>query len=148
MSTILNYGHFNQIHDIDLEEVLLRRKLNKSWVQISSELNCSRWALSRWRENSNYDETYERNVSDAELDEIISKFKVDNFNRGEVMTEAHIHGNLSLLGVTRLQIRNSLKRVDSLGIQYRKTKRLKRVEYNVPGPHYLWHIDGHHKLIQ
>ena len=35
-----------------------------------------------------------------------------------------------------------------VGRQKRKEKAIKRREYVVPGPHHLWHIDGHHKLIK
>jgi hypothetical protein len=43
-------------------------------------------------------------------------------------------------------LRDSIKRVDSTGRQNRGHKKLKRREYKVPGPHHLWHLDGHHKL--
>ena len=138
-------GQFTKRHDINLDDILFLRKLSKSWNDISKELNCSRWTLTRWR---NYDEEYERTISDDDLDEIISEYKANNFNRGEIMTLAYIKGNLNLLSVTRQQVRDSLQRIDADGIEHRKRKRVKRVVYNVHGPHYLWHIDGHHKLIK
>ena len=130
-------GQFTKRHDINLDDILFLRKLSKSWNDISKELNCSRWTLTRWRNSTNYDEEYERTISDDDLDEIISEYKANNFNRGEIMTLAYIKGNLNLLSVTRQQVRDSLQRIDADGIEHRKRKRVKRVVYNVHGPHYL-----------
>ena len=46
-------------------------------------------------------------------------------------------------------IRNALKLQDPAGTETRKlgTKRKRRLEYIVPGPNYLWSIDGHDKLV-
>lgn len=48
------------------------------------------------------------------------------------------------------RIRDSLHRVDSDGVMRRKNlcRNLKRREYNVHGPHHLWHLDGNLKLSQ
>jgi hypothetical protein len=50
--------------------------------------------------------------------------------------------------VTRKRLRESIRRIDPEGTWFRKQKRIKRVEYSVPGPFALWHIDGCHKLIK
>ncbi|KAK6178305.1 hypothetical protein SNE40_010196 [Patella caerulea] len=52
------------------------------------------------------------------------------------------------LAVSREQIRLVLKHLDPLGVEGRKQRRLKRREYSVKGPNYLWHIDGWDKLKQ
>lgn len=39
-------------------------------------------------------------------------------------------------------------RINYLGVEQRKRKRIPRREYRVNGPHHLWHIDGNHKLIR
>ena len=36
--------------------------------------------------------------------------------------------------------------VDSEGVEQRSRHRLKRRLYSVPGPNYLWHLDGYDKL--
>jgi hypothetical protein len=51
------------------------------------------------------------------------------------------------LKVTRQQLRGCISRVDSVGRQQRKHKAVKRRVYEVEGPHHLWHINGHHKLM-
>ena len=45
-------------------------------------------------------------------------------------------------------VRNALKLQDPAGTETRKpgTKRKRRLEYIVPGPNFLWSIDGHDKL--
>ena len=47
-----------------------------------------------------------------------------------------------------MRLRDSLHRVDGLGVQERKKKRLQRRVYNVKGPNELWHVDTNHKLIR
>jgi hypothetical protein len=61
-----------------------------------------------------------------------------------------IESYISSLGfqVTRRELRESIQRVDPEGIELRKKKPIRRREYSVPGPHYLWHQDGNHKLIR
>jgi len=41
-----------------------------------------------------------------------------------------------------------MHRVDPEGVLERSRKPIKRRVYSVPGPHYLWHMDGNHKLIR
>ncbi|KAJ7764735.1 hypothetical protein B0H16DRAFT_1219359, partial [Mycena metata] len=48
--------------------------------------------------------------------------------------------------VQKERVRESLKRVDGLG-QLLRTSDIRRRTYSVPRPNYLWHCDGHHKLI-
>lgn len=42
----------------------------------------------------------------------------------------------------------SLYRMDRLGQTLRNQDVIKRRKYKVPRPNYLWHMDGHHKLIR
>ena len=48
--------------------------------------------------------------------------------------------------VQRYRLRDSIHRVDYIGVQTRTRGRLKRRSYNVKGPNQLWHIDTNHKL--
>ncbi|VDI75462.1 Hypothetical predicted protein [Mytilus galloprovincialis] len=50
--------------------------------------------------------------------------------------------------VTRSRIRESLHRIDEIGIKDRKKRRLHRRIYNVDGVNHIWHIDSNHKLIR
>ncbi|KAJ7172911.1 hypothetical protein C8R43DRAFT_821115, partial [Mycena crocata] len=51
------------------------------------------------------------------------------------------------LRVQKERARLSLKRVDALGQALRTRLAIRRRRYKVPRPNYLWHCDGHHKLI-
>ncbi len=44
--------------------------------------------------------------------------------------------------------RDSLRRVDPIGIQSRLKQVLQRRQYHVTSPNALWHLDGYHKLIR
>lgn len=61
------------------------------------------------------------------------------------MTMGHLRA--SRISVTRERVRQSVNRVDPGGRELRRTLQARRVEYNVAGPHHLWHQDGCHKLI-
>ena len=50
--------------------------------------------------------------------------------------------------VQRRRVRESLTRVDSLGVLARRCRAVHRRVYNVAGPLALWHLDGNHKLIR
>lgn len=48
--------------------------------------------------------------------------------------------------VTRQSVMEIVKDLDPEGVQARKKKRLRRRTYSVPGPNFMWHIDGYDKL--
>ncbi|PIK43029.1 hypothetical protein BSL78_20114 [Apostichopus japonicus] len=85
-------------------------------------------------------------VTDPELDEMVTAALTKNPNYGEKM----VQGLLSSKGITvqRQRLRDSLHRVDPEGVERRKAATLHRREYHVQGPNSLWHIDGNHKLIR
>ena len=87
------------------------------------------------------------NLTDLEVDakvrEICHYFPNIGYRR--------LMGELSRQGIrlTRTKVRESLHRVDPLGIIERWLHGpVYRREYFVPGPQELWHIDGNHKLIR
>ena len=58
-----------------------------------------------------------------------------------------------VLGVQRnfsakKKVRDTLKRIDPDGTNDRWRTAVHRREYKVPTPNFLWHIDGHMKLIR
>ena len=85
-------------------------------------------------------------ISDKDLDALVENF-VSIFPTAGQVTLA---GHLSSLGyrIQRVRIRESLYRVDPLGVELRSRRLLHRRKYKVPGPNSLWHIDGNHKLIR
>ena len=86
------------------------------------------------------------NISDQDLDSLISHIKVNFPNCGYRL----MYGHLLQQGhrVTQKRIRESLHRVDPDGIAIRWAATVKRRKYNVASPLSLWHIDGNHKLIK
>ena len=85
-------------------------------------------------------------ITDKDLDALVENF-VATFPTAGQKTLA---GHLSSLGyrIQRVRVRDSLYRVDPLGIEQRSRQLLHRREYKVPGPNSLWHIDGNHKLVR
>lgn len=84
-------------------------------------------------------------LSDEELDGLTRSFKAKKPNSGL----RYLIGHLRTKGV-RVQKRRvmwSLRRVDGLGQVLRRRVAIRRRKYSVPRPNYLWHCDGHHKLI-
>ena len=51
------------------------------------------------------------------------------------------------LRIQKERIRQSVMRVDGLGMAERKRQDVPRDKYEVPRANHLWHLDGHHKLI-
>lgn len=49
--------------------------------------------------------------------------------------------------MSRRRIRESLRRVDPVGVESCIRRVLHRRTYSVPAPNDLWYSDGHHKLI-
>lgn len=91
---------------------------------------------------------YERfcNISDHDLDLLVKTFKATKPSSGL----SYVVGFLRRYGlkVQRQRVRGALKRVDNLGTVLRKHRAVDRRKYSVPHSNYLWHLDGHHKLIR
>ncbi|KAK7063405.1 hypothetical protein R3P38DRAFT_3301282 [Favolaschia claudopus] len=84
-------------------------------------------------------------IDDADLDELTRQYKAKKPSSGLRYLQGHFrrHG----LRVQRERARHSLRRVDALGQALRTRLAIRRRRYTVPRPNYLWHCDGHHKLI-
>ena len=85
-------------------------------------------------------------ISDEELDHYVEETTKEFPRCGELLLKQLLYGKG--VKVQRMRLRDSLHRVDGLGVQERKKKRLQRRVYNVKGPNELWHVDTNHKLIR
>ena len=88
-------------------------------------------------------------ISDEQIDSIIQAAIRTLPGMGERMVMGLFRSRK--LKVQRRRVRESIRRVDSQGVMDRKARlhrRIKRRIYSVPYPHFLWHIDGNHKLIR
>ncbi|KAI1782305.1 hypothetical protein LXA43DRAFT_850710, partial [Ganoderma leucocontextum] len=85
-------------------------------------------------------------IPDSTLDELLKAYKKLKPNSGI----RYITGFLRSGGirVQRQRVRDSLQRIDRLGQILRNHAAIDRRVYTVPHSNYLWHIDGHHKLIR
>ncbi|KAG6849056.1 hypothetical protein H0H93_011639 [Arthromyces matolae] len=84
-------------------------------------------------------------LSDSELDDLILRLR-SHFRRAGITM---LHGMLQRLGhrVPRARIQEALLRIDPVRRVFERI-RIRRREYSVPGPMYLWHHDGQHGLIR
>ena len=85
-------------------------------------------------------------VTDQELDEIVSEIKHDFPNCGSRLMYGHLVGRGHR--VSHARICESLHRVDPEGVTVRWTSAVQRRKYSVFSPLSLWHLDGNHKLIR
>jgi hypothetical protein len=134
-------------YDISEEVLLNLRALGYSWKEISSLLLVSRTTL--WRRVAELgirEETGFSNISDEQLDQFVKAFiDTHGFHVGFSMVYGHLRS--TRLKVQRDRVRASLRRVDPENSGLRWATVITRRTYSVPGPNSLWHIDGHHSLI-
>ena len=131
--------------EVKKEEIESLRALNFSWTKIARTLGISCQTLYRRLQEFGIPCTDRSVMPSAEVDSVISEIKRVNPNYGEVM----IQGRLTSLGIRlcRLELRESIHRVDHENIQQQRSHVLKRRQYSVDCPNSIWHIDSHHKLI-
>jgi len=118
-----------------------------TWKIIGETLNISPRSLYRLRKEAKVnDPLFESSIGDEELCNVIREYLGENVRRGEKM----VQGLLTALGnrVSRQRIRDCMGALDPVGNDIRRIGRLKRRTYEVPGSHFLWHLDGCHKLIK
>lgn len=84
-------------------------------------------------------------ITDDELDQLIEEFKLEKPESGYRYALGYLrsHG----IRVQHIKVLDSLRRTDGLGQQLRTHQAVERQRYSVPRSNYLWHMDGHHKLI-
>ena len=61
-----------------------------------------------------------------------------------------LNGHLRSRGmvVQRKRLRESIRRVDSAGVEFRRRTTTTRRVYSMPCPNFIWHVDGNHKLLR
>jgi hypothetical protein len=115
-------------------------------VDIAQIFGCSTRTITRRMKELGLASHNYTSMSDAELDKVVEDITHVHPRCGEKM----MSGLLIAQGVRvqRQRLRESLHRVDSLGIAQRSRRILQRRVYKVPSPNALWHLDGYHKLIR
>lgn len=85
-------------------------------------------------------------LTNDQLDVVVRAYKSSHPEAGL----SYMIGFLRVNGlrVQRKRVGLSLRRVDGLGQTLRTNNAIDRQKYSVPHSNYLWHLDGHHKLIK
>ena len=132
---------------IEEETLVSFRNLGFSWNEIVSMLLVSRWTLHcRVKELGIEGVTGYSNISDDELDHhVIECRRMHGTHTGRSIVTGYLKSKG--LRIQQLRIAASLVRVDPEGSRIRWACLVRRRKYSVPGPNSLWHIDGHHSLI-
>jgi hypothetical protein len=130
------------------ENVILElRSLGFKWKDISDMLLVSRWTIRRRViEYGIRDVTGFSELSDEHLDGHVRTFMQQH---GNLVGFSTTGGYLRSLGlrVQRDRIRASIGRVNPTNVRLRWAVVTSRRTYSVPGPNSLWHLDGHHSLV-
>lgn len=129
-------------------ESLISSGLNKT--KIAKLLKVDRHTLTAFIKRKGLNGLCEKShLSTDEIDAITKKAKTELPSFGERMMLGYFRA--SGVKVSRAKVRASIHRVDPDGVALRReqaAKRIKRRIYWSPYPHYMWHIDGNHKLIR
>lgn len=107
---------------------------------IAQMFECSCRTILRRLKEYNIDYNVYTDISDVQLDEIVSDIAARLPCCGIRSMQSMLRVNGIVL--QRERVRESLHRIDPVGIQDRLRARLHRRQYSVPNPNSLWHIDG------
>lgn len=123
------------------------RSLGFKWKHIADMLLVSRWTIRRRVVEFGLEEiTGFTEMANEQLDGLVRQFIQEH---GSVVGCSIINGYLRSLGIRiqRHQLRSSIARVDPINVRLRWAVVVSRRAYSVPGPNSLWHVDGHHSLV-
>ena len=123
---------------VDRTQLEYLRALSFTWSEISTILDVSIKTLQRRAKEWNI-LTYSA-ISDQELDAVVSEILLEFPKAGEVMLNGHLRSKG--IHTQRAKLRGSIRGHRMI------SSRIRRRSYSVPGPNYLWHVDGNHKLIR
>lgn len=82
---------------------------------------------------------------DEEIDLLVRSYKMERPDAGLRFIRAYFRYNS--IRIQKERVRQSVRRVDGLGMAEHRRQNVTRDVYEVPRANHLWHLDGHHKLI-
>lgn len=126
---------------VDRNQLEHLRALSFTWSEVSTILGVSIKTLQRRAKEWNI-LTYS-SVTDQALDDAVREILFQFPTAGEVMLNGHLRSRG--LHVQRARLRKSIYSIRGCQSIH---SRIQRRSYSVPGPNYLWHVDGNHKLIR
>jgi len=131
---------------LNLEQIELMRTCGYKWEDIANALQVSRTTL--WRRVKEMGIPLEKytDISDANLDDVVSSIQQQNPNCGQGLLQGYLreYG----IHVQRQRLWESVTRTDPCRRALRWHQVISRRTYSVPGANSLWHVDGHHSLIR
>lgn len=131
---------------VNVETVDFLRSCGYTWDQVAHAMQVSRSTLWRRLKVADYQIRKYSDISDDELDGIISQIQREHPNCGLPMMSGFLQ-NRGIM-VQQYRMRESVARVYPIRRMVRWQQVVSRRCYNVPGSNSLWHIDGHHSLIR
>ena len=134
-------------YEITRQQIEMFLKANFTVPSIASVLHVGKRTIERRMQEYNLSVRAQyTDITDDKLDEIVLEIKKVNPNCGSKV----LIGYLSSKGirVPRDCVRDSLARVDPLGIAARRCQTIHRRSYDITRPLALWHFDGNHKLVK
>lgn len=125
-------------YTVSKEQLEYLRSMSFSWVHISEILGVSYMTVYRRRMEYGIVESRGRDVSDSQLEQIITEMRYEQPAVGQTMLWAHVRS----LGyqITRARIRDAIRRTDPISSAFRWTDMTPRRPYSVPSPNSLWHL--------
>lgn len=146
---IIKTGHRGRPQKIVSKDILheaFTEGRNISRAKLARTIGVSRGTLTKYCELYGIRRQKFTEISDEDLDLLVRDYKLRHPNTGI----RYLRGNMLLqhFRIQRSRIIESINRVDTLAKQLRKDTTIKRREYHSARPNALWHLDGHHKLIQ
>jgi hypothetical protein len=118
---------------------------NLSIRKMAKKLGIDRKTLTKAMEAARVSKKFS-DITDEQLDRLVQKFVSMRPDSGFKYAQGFIRSKGHRVQETRLK--DSLARVRPLATVLRQAQAIHRRDYHVVRPNALWHIDGHHKLIQ
>ena len=124
---------------VNVDQVEMLRGIGYTWDEVANAIGVSRTTL--WRRLTEQNITLSRylDISDFDLDQVISRIQHDFPNAGLVMIQGHLLSEG--VHVPRQRVRESVARCDPIRRRLRWHQVLTRRSYSVPRPNSLWHIE-------
>ena len=133
-------------YDISEEQLQSLIDLAFTIPQISELLDVSTRTIERRLAEYGISARAFSTITEQELDNQVRDIKTFHPNCGS----KNLAGYLAVrnIKVPRERLRQSLQRVDPVGVSVRRCRAIHRRVYSVSRPQALWHYDGNHKLIR
>ena len=130
----------------NVHEIQQMLNANVSISKIARNFGMSRTTLYKIIEEDELVTKRYSDISDGDLDQLIESIKEKHPAAGEIMIAGHLKSINLKEQCSRL--RKSVHRVDKGGIADRQLSTIRRRQYFVPSPNYVWQVDGTHKLVR